>query len=135
MVDPVWHELRDLVHSKQFQQAAALLVGNPRLVSLTNGAGKTVLHDLAVANEIDGVAWLHAHGFDLDTQNRLGVPVVFEVAQSGHKELLLWLKQAGANFQAVDGEGNAIIDYLRRINTDEVREMIEFVSGLFLPDS
>ena len=135
MVDPVWHEFRDSVHSKQFQRAAALLVAHPRLVSIKDGSGKTVLHDLAIENDIDGVAWLHAHGFDLDTQNEFGVPVCFEVAQLGYKEILLWFKQTGANFHALDGEGNALIDYLRQFNTAEVRDMIEFVSGLFLPDS
>jgi len=135
MVDPAWYELRDSVHAKQFQQAAALLVANPSLVSLKNGLGETVLHDLAVENDLEAVAWLHEHGFSLDSHNDFGIPVVFEVAQLGYKELLLWLNQAGANFRVVDGDGRSIVIYLRQFKTDKIIDMIDFVSGLLLPDS
>jgi ankyrin repeat protein len=98
-VESVWYEWRNLVYAKQFENAAELLRANPQLVSLRNGLGETVLHYLAVENHSEGVAWLHARGFDIDSQNEFGTPVVFEVAQLGYKDLLLWFKEAGAIFE------------------------------------
>ncbi len=135
LVDQAWCELRDCVHARQFQKAASLLVSNPSLVSLKNHRGQTVLHDRAIDNDLESVAWLHAHGFDLDAHNGLGIPMVFEVAALGQKELLLWLKQAGANFRAVDGKGRSLVVYLRECNTAKASGMIDFVGALFVPDS
>ena len=135
LVDQAWCELRDCVHAREFQKAAALLVSKPRLISLKNDRGQTVLHDRAMDNDLESVAWLHAHGFDLDACNGLGVPLVFEVAALGLKELLLWLKQAGADFRAVDGEGRPLVVYLRECNTAKANGMIDFVGALFVPDN
>ena len=133
MVESVWYELRNLVYAKQFENAAALLRANPQLVSLRNGIGETVLHYLAVENHSEGVAWLHASGFDIDCQNEFGTPVVFEVAQLGYKDLLLWFKAAGANFRTVDGEGNTILTYLRQFHTEEIDDIIKFVTRFAYP--
>lgn len=108
----MWYELRDSVFSKLFGRAEELLQASPRLSTMTNSIGETVLHYLAVENDIEGVAWLHDHGFNLNTRTGFGSPLVFEVAELGHRELLLWMSANGADFSVSDGEGRGIVDYL-----------------------
>jgi ankyrin repeat protein len=107
-----WYELRDSVYSKLFGHAEELLRANPKLLTLTDGIGETVLHYLAVENDIEGVAWLHAHGFNLNTKNKFGNPMVFEVAELGYKDLLTWLSQNGADFAVLDDDGGGIYECL-----------------------
>jgi ankyrin repeat protein len=74
------------------------------LLSLRNGIGETALHFLAVENDMKGVAWLHARGFDLNAKNHFRNPVIFEVAQLGYKQLLLWFVENGADPNAHNAE-------------------------------
>jgi len=110
--ESLWYELRNLVSSKEFARAESMLAANPELYALRNSIGETVLHFLAVENDLEGVAWLYAHGFSLDTGTEFGEPMVFEVAVLGYKDLLLWLAQNGADFSAVDRENRGIMEYL-----------------------
>jgi ankyrin repeat protein len=110
--EPLWYELRNLVFSKEFTRAEALLAANPDLLTVKNSIGETVLHYLAVENDLEGVAWLYAHGFSLNTGTEFGNPMVFEVAVLGHKHLLLWLAQNGTDFSVVDRENRGIMEYL-----------------------
>ena len=119
--EPLWYELINLVFCKEFARAEGLLAADPCLFDLCNSIGETVLHFLAVENDIEGVAWLHARGFSLNTKNRFGEPMVFEVAMLGRKELLLWLSQDGADLFALDAKERNILDYLRK-NKDEKRK-------------
>jgi hypothetical protein len=82
-----WHLLRNAVLEGRYSDASFLLKEQPELVEARNSIGETVLHFLAVENELEGVAWLHENGFSLDTKPEFGIPVVFEVAQLGYKEL------------------------------------------------
>jgi hypothetical protein len=133
--DPSWYELRNSVFSRDFGHAGELLAANPGLFDLTNSIGETVLHFLAVENDAGGVAWLHARGFSLNTNNRFGEPMVSEVAALGHKDLLLWLGRHGADLSVVDGKQRSILEYLRK-NKDEKRkradeEMVQFLVDKF----
>jgi ankyrin repeat protein len=112
--DPLWYELRNLVYSKEFISAERLIAENSDLLDRTDGMGETVLHFLAVENDIEGVAWLYSCGASIDTKNRFGTPMVFEVAELGHKDLLHWLAQNGADLSVVDREGRSVLEYLRR---------------------
>lgn len=121
----LWYELRNSVYSREFEVATALLKANPGLTSVRNGLGETVLHFLAVENDLEGVAWLYARGFDLNSKNDFGTPVVFEVAQLGCKELLLWFIEHGVDIAALDQEKQNILAYLHEFEEDD---MIEFLS-------
>jgi ankyrin repeat protein len=110
--EPQWYELRDSVYSRRLGRAEELLQSNPKLLTLMNSIGETVLHYLAVENDIEGVAWLHDRGFSLNTRSELGTPMVFEVADLGYKDLLLWLSQNGADFSALDEENRGIFENL-----------------------
>jgi hypothetical protein len=120
--DALWYELRNAVFSRDFGHAEELLAANPGLFDLTNSIGETVLHFLAVENDIEGVSWLHSQGFSLNTANRFHTPMLFEVASLGCKEMLLWLAQHGANFSIVDLKGRHILQYLLRRRHDAVRQ-------------
>jgi hypothetical protein len=125
-IDPLWYELRNCVHQRQFAIAEKLLAAKPELFELRNGIGETVLHFLAVENDREGVEWLYYRGFSVNTQTRFGEPMVFEVAALGHKELLLWLADHGADFFVVDRKNRNIIEFLRRRRA-KAELMVQFV--------
>jgi ankyrin repeat protein len=133
LTDALWYELRNSVYTRQLKHAEDLLNANPSLFDLRNSIGETVLHFLAVENDIQGVEWLHDRGFSLDTKNRFGEPLVFEAADFGHKELVLWLAHHGADFSVVDRKNRNIGEYLlgRACRDEEHRrrreEMVQFL--------
>jgi hypothetical protein len=113
--DPLWYELRNLVYTKEFVSAGRLIAENPDLLDQTDCMGETVLHFLAVENDIEGVAWLHSCGASLNTRNRHGTPMLFEVVELGYKDLLVWLAQHGADFSVIDDRSQCgLFAYLRR---------------------
>lgn len=118
--DSIWYEFRNSVFSRQFAHAENLLNANPSLFEQCNSIGETVLHFLAVENDLEAVKWLHARGFSLNVKNRFGQPMVFEVASLGHKELILWLAENGADLFIKDKSNWNIFEYLRR-SQDESR--------------
>ena len=124
MTDPLWYEFRDVVYNKEYDLAESMLQANPKIKDMRNGIGETVLHFLAVENDGTGVGWLHSHGFELNIKNKFGTPVVFEVAQLGYKELLLWFAQQGVDFAALDLENQNIITFL---NERDEKDMAQFM--------
>jgi hypothetical protein len=123
-IDKQWYQLRNAVYSKDYSRAELLLKSAPELMTHTNRIGETVLHFLAVENDIEGVKWLKSIGFDINTKNDFGTPAIFEVAQLGYKELLIWFYENGADFAAKDGEGYSLIEYLEEW---EKPDMAKFV--------
>lgn len=123
------------MYCRDFEHAEALLASHPSLFDLRNSIGETVLHFLAVENELEAVAWLFARGFSLKTQNTFGTPMVFEVAGGGHRELLLWLARHGADLSAVDRKNQTLFAFLRRPRDVERRrrgeEMIQCLAEHF----
>jgi hypothetical protein len=95
-VQPGWYRFRDALEQGDFAAASALLLQDPRLIDHANNLGETVLHFLAVENNQPAVEWLASRGADLNPSNEFGTPLLFEVAQLGYRELLLWLVRHGA---------------------------------------
>jgi ankyrin repeat protein len=120
-----WYELRTLVAERKFEEATALLTLMPSLGSAVNGLGETVLHYLAVENDLEGVSWLSSHGFDLNTRNAFGTPVAFEVAQLDYKELFDWFVSNGADVKCRDGEGQSIREYVLGFGLEDVAKHLE----------
>jgi hypothetical protein len=83
--DPQWYELRDAVFSREYARADALLRDRPGLLRLVNPLGETVLHFLAVEDDLEGVSWLVGKGADLNNRNAFGTPLIFESAQVATK--------------------------------------------------
>lgn len=125
-VDPRWYRLRDAVFERRHDDATALVEQDPGLLSLKNGIGESVLHFLAVENDVDGVAWLHARGAELDTKNKFGTPALFEVAQLDYRELYTWFVCHGADPSATDAEGNDVVQYLIEYGNED---MAAWVAG------
>jgi len=110
--EPRWYELRSALFAGDYKAAEEILRKDRGLLELRNGIGETVLHYLAVENAAEGVAWLHGKGADLDTKNKFGIPVLFEVAQLGYKDLFAWFAARGANLRAVDEYGQGLVAFL-----------------------
>lgn len=118
-----WYELRNALFEREYELASRLLQEDPGLIAARDGLGETVLHHLAVENELAGVEWLCKRGAALNTKNDFGTPVIFEVAQLGYKELFLWFLQNGADAFCRDGEDQDLLAYLREY---EKEDMVQF---------
>ena len=124
MTEAVWYALRNSVFERDFPAAEKLLSENPSLVNARDGLGETVLHFLAVENDLEGVSWLHARGFSLDERNKFGTPTVFEVAQLEYRELFVWFVHNGADLSLKDGEGNDIVANLLEYGKEEMAQFV-----------
>ena len=120
-----WYALRNAVYAGELADAEQLLKANPTLLTTTNGIGETVLHFLAVENDIKGVAWLRTRDFDVNTKNQFGTPVVFEVAQLEYKELFLWLAANGSDLRTRDAKNADIFEYLSEYGKTEMAEWVK----------
>lgn len=131
-----WYRLRDSVSARNFFEAKRLLDIKPDLLNVTNLTGETVLHFLAVENDIEGVAWLHQQGFSLDNKTAImQEPIIFEIASLGYKDLLTWFYQNGADFTAKDSAQHNIFEFLKEYESMEVghhADMIEYMHSLIL---
>lgn len=122
--DPAWYEFRNAVYAREFARAQEMLTATPSLIHLTNGLGETALHFLAVENDEEGVARLHARGASLDTKNMFGDPVLFEVASLGYKELFVWFSENGANLKVTNREDEDVVIHLLNQDNEEVAEWV-----------
>jgi ankyrin repeat protein len=115
-----WYALRNAVYAKDFDAAAKLLTEEPDLLRATNGIGETVLHFLAVEDDLEGVAWLHSHGADITTKNEFGTPALFEVASLGYQDLFYWFVAHGADVNARDQYDANLMTYLNELHDEEI---------------
>ena len=122
--DKVWYALRNAVYSHDFDSASNIIGQDPAILSATNSIGETVLHFVAVENDIEGVAWLHSKGADINTRNQFGDPVIFEVASLGYKELFAWFIKSGANLHVFNKNNQNIDAYLLDMNHPEMAKWI-----------
>ena len=67
-----WYELRDAMAARDFATAAMFIQSHLNLTAKLNGIGETVLHFLAVENDMTGVGRLHNLGADINCQNDFG---------------------------------------------------------------
>jgi ankyrin repeat protein len=125
--DERWYELRNAIYRMNLQLAADLLRREPSLLKLSNAIGETVLHFLAVENHTEGVAWLHHQGSPIDTKNKFGIPVLFEVASLQNKKLFKWLVEKGADIQATNSEGQDIVEHLLEFDDTEMADWVRTV--------
>jgi ankyrin repeat protein len=125
--DERWYELRNAIYLMNLPLAADLLRQQPTLLKLSNALGETVLHFLAVENHAEGVAWLHSQGSPIDTKNKFGIPVLFEVASLQNKELFTWFVKKGADLRATNSEGQDIVEHLLEFDDDAMAEWVRAV--------
>ena len=76
-------------------------------------------------NDQQGVSWLASHGFDINTRNEIGTPVVFEVAQLDYRDLLQWFISKGADLKCRDGEGKNIKEYVLEFGHEDIARHLE----------
>ncbi len=123
-VDPAWYALRNSLFAERYDEAARLIASRPELLRLVNGIGETVLHFLAVEDDEAAVTWLHARGADINTRNKFGTPVLFEVASLGYKKLVEWLVEAGADVHARDPDGQDLVEHLLEYDNGEMADWV-----------
>ena len=129
-VRPEWYQLRDALEQADFVAAAALVEKDARLIDERNGIGETVLHFLAVENNIPAVEWLHARGADLNATNEFGIPLLYEAAELGYRELLVWLLRHGADPTKRKTDGQSLDQHLAE---RDKAEMIAFIKEHVTP--
>ena len=129
---PEWYQLRNAACQGDFETAHTLLRTNPNLLDDRNGIGETVLHFLAVEDCLPGIEWLHARGASLNTTNKFGTPLLFEVAQLGYRDLLLWLVAHGADPKQTDNNGQSLRSYLTEYDKPD---MIAFLDEHITQDA
>lgn len=115
-----WYAFRNAVYAGDFALADQMVRQEPGLLHLTDSLGETVLHFLAVENDAEGVAWLYARGADLDTKNKFGDPVIFEVASLDYRDLFDWFVSKGADIKARNARDQDLVLYLLEIDRDDM---------------
>lgn len=89
--------------------AEQLILKNPASVDVRNGIGETVLHYLAVENQIEDVAWLIEHGSPINTVNDFGDTPLSESASLGYYDLCEFLLNEGADPRVKNPEGDTAL--------------------------
>ena len=84
-----------------------------------------MLHHVAVENNEQGVSWLWKHGFDINTKNAFGTPVVFEVANLDCMELLQWFISNGADLKCLNKDGMNIKEYVLHFGHVDIAKHME----------
>ena len=84
-----------------------------------------MLHYQAVENDQEGVSWLASHGFDINTRNEFGTPVVFEVAQLDYRDLLRWFISSGADLESRNGRGMSIKEHVLDFGHEDIAKHLE----------
>ena len=67
---------------------------------------ETVLHFLAIENELDSVAAMAKNGIDVNCINKFGKSVLMEVVLLGYEKIARLLLEHGADPNLTDNEGN-----------------------------
>ena len=107
-----WYVFRNLVSAGEYSDAKVYLRKHPELREKRNSIGETVLHFLAVENDIKAVQWLAENGFDPHAQNEFGQSTLFEVASLEYFPLVDWPLDNGADIMHKDQNGDDIYMYL-----------------------
>jgi ankyrin repeat protein len=104
--------------------AEELLREEPDLICVKNGIGETVLHYLAVENELELVKWLHNMGSNLDTTNEFGNTPLSEAAGLGNLEVCVFLLEAGASHKICTPDGDSALSEAAINNEVEVVNLL-----------
>jgi len=120
----LWYQLRDALQTGEFGTASALLAMHPELIGEQNSVGESVLHYLAVEDCREAVEWLYQRGAVLNSTDNYGVPLIFDVAALGYRDLALWLISQGADPRLKDAHGQTIEEYLISMDSCEMIEVL-----------
>lgn len=107
-----WFAFRNALYGEDFDAAETMLRERPDLIGEWDTVGETVLHFLAVEDDLASVAWLYERGASLDTKNAFGTPVLFDIAELGYTALIEWFVEHGANLHVTDSNGADVVNYL-----------------------
>ena len=104
--------------------ASKLLTEEPDLLHVKNGIGETVLHYLAVEDQLEMVRWLYKEGSDLNTTNDFGNTPLSEAASLGYLELCEFLLDNGADHKICTSQGDSALSAAATNNQTEVVKLL-----------
>ena len=115
--------------------AQALLALHPELRDARWIHRETPLHFLAVEGYLEGVRWLAAHGFDLNTPNDFGDTALVEAASLGQLDMVQLLLSLGANPNAASMvHGSALLAAVNSISLPTVQALVSAGAAPVLPE-
>lgn len=130
-----WYQFRNLLLVGDFEAASSMLALQPNLISERNSIGESVLHYLAVEDCQDEIEWLVDRGAELNVTDDFGVPLLFDVALLGYRDLFKWLIIHGVDVNRLGPHGKTIEDYLADMGNDEMLEFVKHEIKVLGPTS
>jgi ankyrin repeat protein len=114
--------------------AEALLASHPELREARWLHDETPLHFLAVEGYLEGVRWLAAHGFGVNTPNRFGDTALVDVASMGQAEMVRLLVGSGADPNASSKvHGTALLAAVNSLSLPTVQALVSAGAAPVLP--
>ncbi|HET6980825.1 MAG TPA: ankyrin repeat domain-containing protein [Myxococcaceae bacterium] len=105
--------------------AEALLAAHPELRHARWIHEETLPHFLAVEGYSEGVRWLAAHGFDVNTPNEFGDSALVDVASVGQGDMVRLLLETGANPNAASKvHGTALLAAVNSMSSETVQALV-----------
>lgn len=103
-----FHELRDLFLARP-HEAASKIRNDRTLLDTRSDLGETLLHWMAVENNLSAVVTLMDLGSAIDTVNHFGSTPLQDAVQLGNTEICLELLTRGASVTHVDDVGESVL--------------------------
>lgn len=106
-------------------EGRATLAADPSLIDERTGLGETVLHYLAVENQLDAVKFLvEEKKAEVNTLNDFGDSPLSEAAELGHIEIVKYLLKKGAKLKFEGQEVVVLHGAVRRGDPEVVRMLL-----------
>lgn len=98
----------------------------PTLLNERTGLGETVLHYLAVENQLAAVkALVEKKGADINTLNDFGNSPLSEATTLGHVQLVKYLLSRGASLKLVNQQDNVLHAAVRSGNVELIKVILD----------
>ncbi|WP_448570007.1 ankyrin repeat domain-containing protein [Thalassotalea ganghwensis] len=104
--------------------AERLVSEDPMIVHAKNGIGETVLHYLAVEDQLAEVSWLLKHGADINTTNDFGNTPLSEAASLGYYNLCEFLLNNRADPKKKTPGGDSALSEAATNNEVKIVELL-----------
>lgn len=108
------------------EDGLSLLEAEPALLNARTGLGETILHYLAVENQIEAVkALVEKKGADVNTVNDFGGSPLSETASLGYIEMVKCLLSKGAELQVPGQEKSVLFEAVRSGNGELIQVLLK----------
>lgn len=122
--DPTFYEIRHLLLNEPAAGLSRIRLDR-KLLDVRSGLGETLLHWMAVENQLLLVQALIDLGAVVDPVNHFGSTPLLEAAQLGHTEMCLLLLARGAQVTCKNEAGTSVI-----ASTVQLKRHVELINAL-----